>query len=215
MRCYLCGEHLEGSVEDDHIPAKLLFPHEFRKARNLQLVTRPVHPRCHGPTGRDEDYFLQHVLIPLAHDTPAGMAARTEFRRAIQRPAGRVVADRVRSEFDDRPRGLDLPDGRMVKRFDGVRAHSAVWKWTRGLFFVETQGKFLPAQTPKDIQVRNEAHEHFPELTIALMGEPSRGHSPELFDYKIRMAECADEPHFLLMRLWERLMVQVAFHDPA
>src|SRR6478672_1545679 len=93
--CYLCGQEIliGETVERDHVPPRQVFPKSIRAG--LTLLTLPVHKACHGATGRDEEYFLQHVLFPLAHVTSVGQAATSDFRATIAREAGRNKAQRV------------------------------------------------------------------------------------------------------------------------
>ena len=144
--CYLCGrEILDGDATDrDHVPPRQVFPKSIRAG--LTLLTLPVHKTCHGSTGRDEEYFLQHVLFPLAHSTPTGQAAIPDFRATISRKAGWNKAQRARSEFDARPGGLVLPNDKVVKRFEPDPVARTIWKTTRGLFFNDV-GRFLPLET--------------------------------------------------------------------
>lgn len=211
--CYLCGQAiLEGQPLDrDHVPPRQVFPSSIRSG--LALLTLPVHKACHGTTGRDEEYFLQHVLFPLAQSTPAGQAAVPDFQAAIRRDAGWNKAQRVRTEFDARPGGLVLPNDKMVKHFDPEPVAQTIWKIVRGLFFSDT-GRVLPVTTPRAFELFSDGDQNIPPLTVALMGEPSRGHSPDVFDYKVRLRDEPRVPHFMLMRFWERLIWQVAFHDP-
>ena len=211
--CYLCGQLiLDGQpVDRDHVPPRQVFPSSIR--HGLSLLTLPVHRECHGTTGRDEEYFLQHVLFPLAHSTLTGQAAIPDFQAAIRRDAGWNKVQRVRTEFDALPSGLVLPNDRMVKHFDPEPVAQTIWKIARGLFFTDTE-RFLPKETPRAFQLFTEGEEDIPPLTVALMGEPSRGHSPEVFDYRIRLRDGPLVPHFMLMRFWERLIWQVAFRDP-
>ena len=211
--CYLCGQPiLEGQPSDrDHVPPRQVFPSSIRPG--LTLLTLPVHKACHGTTGRDEEYFLQHVLFPLAHSTPTGQAAISDFQAAIRQDAGWNKVQRVRTEFDAEPGGLVLPNDKMVKHFEAEPVARTIWKVARGLFFDDT-GRVLTLNTPRAFELFTDGDPNIPPLTIALMGEPSRGHSPHVFDYKLRLRDEPRVPCFMLMRFWERLIWQVAFHDP-
>jgi hypothetical protein len=101
----------------------------------------------------------------------------------------------------------------MVKHFEPEPVARTIWKIVRGLFFADTD-RFLPADTPRAFELFTDGQPGIPPLTIALMGEPSQGHSPDVFDYKVRLRDEAKTPHFMLLRFWERLIWQVAFHDP-
>ena len=76
--------------------------------------------------------------------------------------------EKVYREFDERPSGLILPDGKVAKRFDGKRVWRIVWKITRGLFFKE-KGIFLPDNTPRVFDLYSSGERPKPFFNILSM----------------------------------------------
>ena len=71
--CYLCGLKLGEEIDYDHIPPKQFYAHRIRKAHTLNLLTLPVHKKCHETYQKDEDYFV-HSIAPLAMESYSGKA---------------------------------------------------------------------------------------------------------------------------------------------
>ncbi len=141
-------------------------------------------------------------------ESTIGQAATDDFKRRLRRPAGRRLARMVLQEFREPDGGLVLPDNRILKKLDTERVERVAWKIVRGLYF-HHRSAYLPDSTPKTVHFYGPLDES-PEFVIALMGEPSMGHTPAVFDFKF--AELS-ELHLWLLRLWERMIVFVAFHN--
>jgi hypothetical protein len=210
--CYLCGRPI--GTEDptmDHVPPQRFFPQEIRHSRSLNLVTLKTHRDCHRPWGRDEEYVF-NAILPLAMDSDTGKAAARDLGRSFRREAGQRLGRMVAREFEDRPSGLVLPGDLIIKRLDGQRLHRVMWKIARGVIFVET-GRFIRESAGHQLQMLD-ARDEWPTWLIALMGEPAKGHSPDVFDYRIWLARENGVANALAMHFWERLTVWVVFHDP-
>jgi len=209
--CYLCGQKLSGDVDDDHVPPKQFYPRSIRKIHDLNLFTLPTHESCNKSYQKDEDYFV-HSIAPLAKGSYSGNAIWGDISNQLKRPQGKRIAQMILKEFDPRPSGLYLPHGKVVKRFSGQRIWRVVWKITRGLFFKEKE-QFLPETTPK--LFKNISVDEKPPPQFAwVLGTPSKGQYPGVFDYKYADIPELDNFHIWAMLFWDRLIKFVAFHDP-
>jgi hypothetical protein len=213
--CYLCGKPLCPPTNVDHPVMKQLFAPEIRQKHNVsQLITFDVHKACNTAYQSDEDYFVRS-LMPFARGSEAGNAiykkARHEFRTGKQVPLTKMVL----SEFDPNPSGLVLPGGKVVKRFDGERLRRVAWKMVRGLHFHHT-GEVLPENWPT-VGVQIYAGETPPPSDVLCFVNiaQSRGLYPGVFDYKFEKFPEANNLHYWALLLWDRIIIRVAFHDPA
>jgi len=145
--CYLCGNKLDEEIDRDHVPPKQFYSKQLRKKHNPNLFTLPVHPACNKSYQKDEDYFV-HSIAPLTKGSYSGDGIWNDIVHQFQRPQGQRIGQMISREFDDRPFGLYLPNGKVLKRFDGERVWRVVWKILRGLFFKE-YNRFLPEDTPR------------------------------------------------------------------
>lgn len=209
--CYLCGQNLKGDLDADHVPPKQFYAGGIRKKHRLNLLTLPVHKSCHDPYKKDEEYFV-HSIGPMAMDSYSGGEIWKDIVRRIQKPELIKLHEKVYREFDERPSGLILPDGKVAKRFDGKRVWRIVWKITRGLFFKE-KGIFLPDNTPRVFDLYSSGERPKPVFQH-IVNEPSRGQYPGVFDYKYMELPKLNNFHFWAMLFWDRLIMQVGFHNP-
>jgi hypothetical protein len=210
--CYLCGQELDAPIDWDHVPPKQLYAPEIRKLHSPQLLTIPVHARCNKSFQRDEDYFV-HTIMPFARGSYAGNALYQKTVDTFREGRHPGLVRKVLTEFDPRPSGLILPGNKVAKHFDGARLSRVAWKIVRGLYF-HHHGTTLRAEaarwvsfTPPD-QVPPEHFLYF----VGLPDNPSRGQYPGVFDYKFQEAP---EGHYWALLLWDRIIMTVAFHDPA
>ena len=140
--CYLCNQPLDGEINVDHVPPRQFYGKAIRKRHNPNLLTLRVHKRCNQQYQHDEDYFV-NTLIPLVHDTYAGNVVLRDDLEKYRNRQQVGLMQKVLREFDNRPSGLILPRGKVVKRLDGQRVHRIAWKIVRGLYFYH-EGKVLP-----------------------------------------------------------------------
>jgi hypothetical protein len=213
--CYLCGQTLTPPTNVDHPVMQQLFAPEIRRKHNLsQLITFKVHEACNTAYKLDEDYFVR-TLMPFAPGSVAGNAiynkALKDYRAGKQVPLMRKVL----SEFDPSPSGLILPDGKVAKRFDGDRLKRVAWKMVRGLHFYHT-GEVLP-EGWSTVGVALFSPDQPPPEAVIEFARTHTGHGtyPGVFDYKFDKYPEANNVHFWLLLLWDRIIFQVAFHDPA
>lgn len=208
-RCYLCGEPL-GRVtpNQDHVPPRQFFPSGVRSDLQEPLLTLKTHPNCQKPYGLDEEYVVA-TIFPYVMESAVGAAAIADFKRRLRRPEGRRLARMVLEEFREPEGGLVLPQNGLLKKLDTERFERVAWKIVRGLHF-HHRSAYLPQNTLKAVDVYGPLDES-PEFVIALMGEPSMGHTPQVFDFKFRELSEPDL-HCWLLRLWERMIVFIAFH---
>jgi len=209
--CYLCGNKLDEEIDQDHVPPRQFYGKQLRKKHSPNLFTLPVHPACNKSYQKDEDYFV-HSIAPLTKGSYSGDGIWNDIARQFQRPQGQRIGQMISREFDDRPSGLYLPDGKVLKRFDGERVWRVVWKILRGLFFKE-YSRFLPEDTPRLFKVISVGEKPPPEFD-AVRNTPSMGQYPNVFDYKFIVIPELNDFHFWAMLFWDRLIKLIAFHDP-
>ena len=209
--CYLCGKKLEKEVDRDHLPPKQFYPSSIRKKHNPSLLTLPVHRYCNKSYQKDEDYFV-HSIGPLTKGSYSGNEIWQDINNQFNRPQGQRIGQMILKEFESRPSGLYLPNGKVVKRFDPKRVWRVVWKITRGLFYKE-HGRYLPDETPNHYSVISIGEKPPPEFEV-VRNTPSRGQYPAVFDYKFVTIPELDNFHFWAMLFWDRLIKLIAFHDP-
>jgi len=62
--CYWCSEEDKGTLSDDHLPPKSIFPKEDRVG--LQLITVKICETCkmlYGRKGEDDNTFIRHMRL--------------------------------------------------------------------------------------------------------------------------------------------------------
>ena len=209
--CYLCGQQLDKKIDNDHIPPRQFYATHIRKVHSPNLFTLPVHKKCNQAYQKDEDYFV-HSIAPLTIDSYSGAAIWRDILKRRTRTAGNRLHEMVFKEFDPNPSGLILPDNKVLKRFDGTRVWRVVWKITRGLFFKE-YGKILPENTLRSYKIYSVGEEPIEESKYVI-GTQSRGQYPAIFDYKHISAPQLNNFHLWAFLFWDKLIMQVAFHDP-
>lgn len=217
--CYLCGEPIaDGDLSRDHVPPRQFFLPPIRKDDSSQLATLRAHRACNAAYQRDEEYLF-HSLAPLALQSPLASDINAVLRRGLSRTTGSgappMIYKRVLSQFEPRPAGLVIP-GRVAYQLDGTRAARVIWKVVRGLFVLDS-GKFLPAKPePQTIRLATPWEPHGPELFL-LAQQPSRGHTPSVFDYR-RLALNFDDEGITgwgyILFFWGTIAAAVLFHDP-
>ena len=214
--CYLCGKKLNSDIDSDHVPPKQFYPSEIRKRYNLDdLFTLPTHKTCNKSYQSDEDYFVCSFVI-LAVDSYSGSSLWEDTSKRVKRKMfGERIGMKILKEFDRRPGGIILPQGKIVKRFDGKRIVRVIWKITRGLFFKE-KSQFLYEGTPKFIDIFSPDEKPSEEF-FYLNNCKVKGRHPRVFDYKCGERELP-EPycnfHLWAMLFWERIITVIGFHDP-
>lgn len=118
----------------------------------------------------------------------------------------------ILKEFDQRPSGIILPNGKVLKRFNAKRVWRVVWKITRGLFFKEKR-EFLPENISKSFKIVSVGEK--PPLEFGYVRNiPSRGQYPGVFDYKYIDFPELNNFHLWAMLFWDRLITLIKFHDP-
>lgn len=209
--CYICGQQLTGKLSVDHIPPKQFYATTIRKQHNPNLLTLPVHVACNESFKKDEEYFVQSIG-PMAGESYSGSELWKDIKNRSRKPELKNLFEKVYYEFDERPSGLILPKGKVLKRFDGTRVWRVVWKITRGLFFKE-KGIFLPDKTPRTFDLYSPGETPKP-IFQCVVNEPSRGQYQGVFDYKYTQLPKLNNFHFWAMLFWNQLIMQIGFHDP-
>lgn len=216
--CYLCGNPIETDRSDDHVPPKQFFPESIRAQVNLnRLITIPAHRTCNEGFGKDEEYFTW-TLGSIAMSSPTGRALVDDNARTFR--SGKAVGLGLKTlrEFEERPSGLHLPHGLVVKRVEGARLVRVVWKVVRGLYFIETSNVLSEATRRKiDIiePVRAPQSQDNP-IWEAVKAKPSKGVYPGIFDYKyLDVSKEGLRLHIWGLLLWDQVMIFIAHHHPA
>jgi len=208
--CYLCGEPIVEDMAADHVPPKQFYSHEVRRLHGPNLLTLPTHGACNASYQLDEEYFI-HAICPLAMESYSGGSLFRELVGQYHGDRNVPLSRRVFSEFEKRPSGLVLPNGKVVKRFDPDRVWRVVWKITRGLYAHE-YGELLLEDTPKLFKVVSPG-EKPPQEFFLLPDDPVRGPYPGVFDYKFRRFPELNDSHLWAMLFWDRLIMLVMFHN--
>jgi hypothetical protein len=91
----------------------------------------------------------------------------------------------------------------------------------RGLHFHHA-GEVLPEDWPTlSVQLFPLTETPPPEITLPndvlafASSAPSRGRYPGVLDYKFEKFPEANNVHYWLLLLWDRIVIRVHFHDPA
>jgi hypothetical protein len=213
--CYLCGKPLVSPTNVDHPVMQQLFAPEIRRNHNIsKLITFDVHQACNTAYKMDEDYFVRS-LMPFAQGSVAGNAIYRKVLADFRKGKEVLLTKMVLNEFDRNPSGLFLPGGKVVKRFDGERLRRVAWKMVRGLHFHHTD-EVLPEDWPT-VGVQIYAGETPPpdDVLCFVSIAQSRGVYPGVFDYKFDKFPEANNLHYWALLLWDRIIIRVAFHDPA
>ncbi len=209
--CYLCGEPLADEVDRDHVPPQMFFARPLRQQHNMGLATLPTHVKCNRSYRTDEEYFA-YTVSPLAMDSVSGRAMTEEMGRRFREGRNQPLALSVLREFEDRPSGLYLPSGKIIKRLNAARVNRILWKITRGLFCLERR-EVLPETISRAVSIYGPDDE-FPNRYDLVLVEPSRGKYPGAFDYKYKVMELGETRLALwAMLFWDRVIAFVAFHD--
>lgn len=214
--CYLCGQPIRPPVSQDHVPPRCFFAPEIRQRHQpLTLLTLPTHPGCNRAYQPDEEYFV-YALFAFARGSEAGDAL---YRRVLEKFRARrnvPLTHQSFQEFEARPSGLHLPEGTLVKRFNGRRLQRVAWKIVRGLHF-HHHGQTLPEAFRGDASLtlpNQPPPKHF-EQFMAEIQPPERGKYPGAFAYRFHaFIEGPSRAHYWAFLLWDRILLTMAFHDP-
>jgi len=207
--CYLCGQKLEGNIDDDHVPPKQFYAKSIRKIHSPNLFTLPTHLSCNKSYQMDEDYFV-HSLAPLTIGSYSGSSIWMDISKRMKRPESKKINMMVLKEFDQ---NIILPDDKIIKRIDGKRIRRVIWKIARGLFFKE-RGRSIPENILRLFKFISVDEKPPPEF-FYISSTPSRGQYPGVFDYKYIDSPKYYNFHYWGMLFWDKLIVSVAFHDPS
>ena len=209
--CYLCGKRITGRISRDHVPPRHLFSKAIRQKHKPNLLTLPTHGTCNRSFQEDEEYFI-HSFAPVVMDTYAGRSLLREISIQYQSDHNIPLSQVVLKEFNERPSGLYLPDGKVAKRLDPDRAWRVIWKIIRGLFFDE-YGRFLPEDTHCNFHIVSPGYKP-PDIFYLLPDDPIRGRYPGVFDYKYRQFPELDNGHLWALLFWDKLIFIAVFRDP-
>ena len=209
--CYLCGDSIIGRASSDHVPPRQFYSKEIRTLHNPNLLTLPTHAPCNRAYQLDEEYFI-HTMVPMVLESYAGKSVLRELLAQYQSNRNVKLSRSVLKEFDEKPSGLILPKGKIVKRIDPERTWRVVWKIIRGLFYFEYK-RILPEKTPRSFKVVPPG-EKPPTEFFFIPDDNIRGQYPGVFDYKFRQFPEVKGVHLWAMLLWDRLILLSVFHDP-
>lgn len=200
----------------DHVPMRQLYAPEIRKTHSPNLLTIRVHDPCNKSYQMDEDYFVT-ALMPHSRGSCAGDAIYKRSLERYRRGEKVGLVRKVLADFDPRPSGLVLPGNQVLQRLDGNRIKRVAWKIVRGLYF-HHENKFLPEGLVTAVTLTSpdqEPPEHF-KVFMALPDNGEHGQYPGVFAYRFQnLTEEQVKAHYWAMLFWDRIIITVAFHDPA
>jgi hypothetical protein len=214
--CYLCGKSLAQPIDWDHVPPRQLFAKAIRKKHSPNLLTIPVHAACNKTYQRDEDYFV-NTLAPFGLESYGGKAALDDSLGRVKKGQNVGLHKKILGEFERHPSGLLLPDGKVIKRFDGDRMHRVIVKIIAGLHF-HHQGEALPLPLKTVSTKIYGPDERPPDHFLAFIGRAElkrHGRYKAVFDYAFEKFAEVNNFHYWAMLLWDRIIVVAMFHDPA
>lgn len=213
--CYLCGRPLHDPTTKDHCPPRTLFAREILKHHQpVQLDTILVHKSCNESYSRDEEYF-KATMVPFARGSVAGDAVYKEFFASSRQQESRLtLAETILREFEQRPSGLHLPPGRVVKRQQGDRIKNVAWKIVRGLQFLH-QNVILPESLSVGCSMTAPGRrppDHF--LYVRNLDHVTYGRYPGVFDYFFHAIDLdLGKLNYWAFLIWDRIIITVHFHD--
>ena len=209
--CYLCGKELDYQkdiIDKDHVPPKQFYAKEIRKIHNPNLFTIPVHRNCNKSYQYDEDYFV-NSLAPIAADSYTGLNILLDLKNQYKRPKNRLLKKKIREEFERNLGGLELPNNKILKRFESKRIHKIIWKIFRGLHFNETN-EYVPLET-KHIWKIVAPNETPPDEFFFISSTPSKGDYPAVFDYKYKIIKNKEIFQLWAFLIWDRIIIIIYF----
>ena len=194
------------------MPPRQFYSKEIRKLHSPNLRTLPTHPACNRAYQLDEEYFI-HTMAPMVMESYSGKSVLRELLAQYKNKRNAKLSKKILSEFEERPSGLILPQGKVIKRIDPERVWRIVWKIIRGLFFFEHK-RVLPQDTPRSFKLVSPGEKPPPEFYF-IPDDIVRGQYPGVFDYKYRTFPEVMSVHLWTMLFWDRLILLAVFHDPA
>lgn len=211
--CYLCGLPLRGKRSKDHVPPKQLYAKKIKKNTSLNLLTFPTHEACNKSFQHDEDYFV-NSLLPLALDSEAGHARWRDVVEMVGKGQQLPLVQKIVKEFEDRPSGLYLPNGLIVKRIEPARIARVGWKIVRGLYF-HHEGRVLPEDTSYKIMDNVIPGEKWSLALERVVSHAQRqGQYPQVFDYKYLYLPQIKWSNIWAFQIWETIILCFAFQNP-
>ena len=212
--CYLCGKAVERDFSRDHVPPKQLYEEGLRRKYSPNLFWLPVHKACNKSYQHDEDYFV-YSLMPLARGSNTGDSLRMKILEDCKKhPEQAALLRKIVNEFERQPSGLILPDGLLVKRFDGDRILRVAWKIVRGLYFSHFS-TFVPDDVPKGCELIPPDQKPSDNFFRIFSSEQNYGRHPAVFDYTFKSFPEFHNLNYWAMLLWDRLIMIVKFQFPA
>jgi hypothetical protein len=222
--CYLCTKPIndEASADRDHVPARSYFPKSIRTQFNPNLDWLWTHKKCNAGMRMDEEYFLASIG-PMAIGDFVGDALAEDLKRSYERPEQRKLGLQAVNEFSR----LVTSDGLQIKSYNHARAAKVLWKISRGLAFLETEGAMIiPPDTPHEVRLYPSKEEIqrrlIPEgwwaemLQLQPMGRYGR-----VLDYRTITLFTRDAAGQITqssqawgLLLWNRVIAGVFFHNP-
>lgn len=212
--CHLCGREISSNIDrgNEHIPPKQFFPKKLRKMINPNLVKIPAHKSCNASYQKDETYFYHLGLF--AQEVPGNVCGSIIFddikKRTEEHDGDLHVIQRVFKQFSP----IHLPGNRRAFRPEVDRIKRVAWKITRGLFFINTNGRFLPEnQYRTDLIMFNVLQkDRIPDIYKKMfsVGIPVGDHPMVFFEKTIQV----EKTWVCTFYLWDFWLFSYSFHDP-
>jgi hypothetical protein len=135
------------------------------------------------------------------------------IRDCKNHPEQAALLRKVVNEFERQSSGLILPDGLVVKRFEGDRILRVTWKIVRGLYFSHF-GTFVPDDLPKGCELVSPDHKPPDSFFKVFSSGKNYGRHPGVFDYTFKSFPEFHNLNYWAMLLWDRLILMVKFQHP-
>ena len=216
-KCYLCGRPLSCPTSKDHCPPRALFTPEIRRQHNLdRLITLQVHRDCNASYSSDEEYFIA-AIVPFAPGSVAGDSIYHKFFSDAHNNEKKYhLAEKILHEFEERPSGLYLPAGTVVKKQEGTRIKRIAWKIVRGLYYCH-YGAILPESIFVNC-VFTPPGQRPPKIFQYMCGladDKTHGIYGGVFDYRFHVFDTdSGKLNYWALLIWDRIIVTLCFHDP-
>jgi hypothetical protein len=204
---------------DDHIPAKVFYPKEYRNNGSLKgnYPKAPSHQGCNGEFKKDEEYFAM-ILAPLVGDqSPGGKALLFDLKHQLKKYPDKTrwfsrIMNKTQYFVSRTYTGIVLPQKNMAYPIDGKRIDRVIWKITRGLYYLIFK-KILPLNQWHVSKVYQPGVP-LPEILLPQLQEiPAAGLHKDIFVYKYSHRTEPPKEHVIIMRFWGSIHFVTTFHE--
>ena len=160
--------------------------------------------------------YFKATCLPLAQHTPVGNLFLTKY---VSASAKRPLLLKILAEFEERPRGLHLPQNRIVKRQDGTRITRVAWKIVRALYYRHHEVVLPDLDLDRINCTMTPAGENPSDHFVEFKSRPDvelYGVYPGVFNYAFDSFDLGSgrKLHYWAFVLWDSMLFTLCFHDP-